>query len=243
MEYLCLAAGQGTRFGRLGSYLQKCMYPVGLRPFLEYSVRNLRESAGLEPERDRLTLVVGHHGEQVRAYFGGDYEGLRLEYLEQTERLGTGHALFLAHEALRPRESVVAWLADTYIAQDLFERLRVCDAPNVQTVAPGPEDEKPDLRVSVRDGRVTRAWNGEDALYDIGLWKLEPEVLGRMTGTRRGEYRGEYRMVPNLQGALEDGHDIAALETDEWLHLGGVHPSPEANALAVARRVLELAGA
>jgi NDP-sugar pyrophosphorylase family protein len=239
MDYICLAAGKGTRFGHLGRYLQKCMYPVGLRPFLEYSLANLRQSAGLDVSADRLTIIVGHHGEQVRAYFGAAYRGLRLGYLEQRELLGTGHALRLAHDALAPRESVVAWLADTYVPVELFERLRACPAPNAQTVAPGPPGEKPDLRVSVAEGRVRKAWQGEGELYDIGLWKLSPAVLSGMTETRHGEYR----MMPNLQLALERGHEVAAIHADEWLHLGGVHPTPEANALAVARRVLELEGA
>ena len=26
--FICLAAGKGTRMGRLSSYLQKCMYPL-----------------------------------------------------------------------------------------------------------------------------------------------------------------------------------------------------------------------
>ncbi len=236
MDYLCLAAGKGTRFGRLG-YLQKCMYPVGLRPFLEYSVRNLRRS-GIDLERDHLTLVVGHRGEQVRAYFGLDYDGLEIGYLEQAEALGTGHALHLAYEVLEPEQPVIAWLADTYVSRELFERLQSCGAPNVQTVAPGHDEEKPDLRVTVRGNATAAAWNGEDALYDIGLWKLSPEVLALMTKTRHGEYR----VMPNLQLALERGHPIAALQTDEWLHLGGVNPTPEANVLGVVKRVLELEG-
>lgn len=236
MDYLCLAAGEGRRLGRLGSYLQKCMYPVGLRPFLEYSIRNLRESAGLEPRHDRLILVVGYRQEQVRAYFGSAYQGLAIEYLEQAEALGTGHALYLAYQRLRPKESVIAWLADLYVPRALFERLQRCDAANVQAVAPGPEDEKPDLRVTLEGERVVAAWRGRDALYDIGLWKLSPEVLAVMTHERHGEYR----MMPNLQHALSQGQPVRALKAEEWLHLGGVHPTPEENVLSVSQRVLEL---
>lgn len=239
MDYLCLAAGKGTRFGQLGRYLQKCMYPVGLRPFVEYSIRNLRESRHLDPGRDRLTLVVGHRGEQLRDYFGAAYDGLTLEYLEQPEALGTGHALALAYEALQPERPVIAWLADLYVPKRLFERLQSCEAPNAQTRAPGHPNEKPDLMVSAEGGRVTRAWRGEGGRYDIGLWKLEPEVLANMAEA----HQGEYRALPNLQRALERGHLIAAVEAEEWLHLGGVHPTPEANVVAVARSLWELEGA
>lgn len=239
MDYLCLAAGKGTRFGRLGSYLQKCMYPVGLTPFLEFSVRNLRRSRSLDIDKDHLYLIVGHHGEQVRCYFAKSYKGLQISYLEQPNPLGTGHALHLAYQAIKPGESVVAWLADAYISSRLFEKLRSHPEPNVQTVGPGAEGEKDDLRVSTKHGLVTQAWNGSEPLYDTGTWKLSPEVLALMTTERHGEYR----MVPNLQLAIDRGHRLGFVKIDEWLHLGGTLPTPEENVQAVARRVLELEGA
>lgn len=236
MEYVCLAAGKGTRFGDLGRYLQKCMYPVGLRPFLELSVRNLVRSSMLDVNRDRLVLVVGHFQEQVRTYFGERYEGLKICYVEQPQRLGTGHALHLAYEAVQPTEPVIAWLADLYVPTDLFEALQRHGVANVQTLGPGYDEEKPDLRVSVLGDRVVKAWQGEGDHFDIGLWKLSPAVLSLMTAQRHGEYR----MMPNLQLALEKGHSIGFIKTDEWLHLGGTQPSPEKNVRTVVARVLEL---
>src|SRR5690606_8474554 len=115
MDFICLAAGHGTRLGRLGRYLQKCMYPVGLRPFLEHSLVQLMTSGVAEHEKDSLALVVGHHAEQVKRYFGASFEGLPITYVEQRERLGTGHALKLAHDALRPQSSIIGWQADLFV--------------------------------------------------------------------------------------------------------------------------------
>ena len=235
VDYFCLAAGKGTRFGHLGRYLQKCMYPVGLRPFLELSVRNLVSSSEFDSERDRLILVVGQFQEQVRAYFEDTYEGLKITYVEQPRPLGTGHALHLAYETAEPTEPVVAWLADLYVPTELFEQLQQHSYPNAQTLGSGHDGEKPDLQVSVSGDRVVKAWRGVGD-FDTGLWKLSPEVLSLMTAQRHGEYR----MMPNLQLALEQGHDIGFVKTDEWLHLGGTHPSPEENVRAVVARVLEL---
>jgi len=231
-----LAAGKGTRFGHLGAYLQKCMYPVGLTPFLEFSVRNLRRSKHLNTEQDRLFLVVGHHSEQVENYFGDSYEGLSVSYLEQPNPLGTGHALHLAYKSIKPKTPIIAWLADAYISTGLFEALHAHPEANVQTVGPGSEGEKDDLKVTTKDGLVTQAWNGVEPFYDTGSWKLSPEVLALMTTQRHGEYR----MVPNLQYALDEGHRLGFIKIDEWLHLGGTLPTPAENVWAVARRVLEL---
>ena len=234
MDYVCLAAGKGTRFGHLGDYLQKCMYPVGLRPFLEFSIHNLIQSRHVN-KGDRLILVVGHHAEQVRRYFGEVYEGLRLEYLTQPQALGTGHALHLVWETYRPTQPVIVWLADLFVPTSLFERVFDHPEANVQTLAAGPEDENPRVRVTTAGDRVTKAWCGAGD-YDIGLWKLSPETLRGMT-VRTGD---EVRVLPNLERAVQGGVRVGFIEADEWLHLGGTKPSPEANVREVVSRVLEL---
>ena len=237
MHYVCLAAGKGTRFGDLGRYLQKCMYPVGLKPFVELSVQNLLAAEGFVASQ--LTFVVGHHAGQLRAYFGSAYEGLPVDYVEQTEQLGTGHALYSVNEVQRFDGPVLAWLADMYVPAALFERVLNHPQVNVQTVGPGLEGEKNDLKVTTDGDLIIKAWNGDEPLYDIGLWKLSPKVLKLMTKERHGEYR----MVPNLQYAIDQGHQVGVVRASEWLHLGGTLPTPEVNVMNITRRILELRGA
>ncbi len=236
MDYICLAAGKGTRFGRLGSYLQKCMYPIGLQPFLEYTIRNLRNCRSVDLARDRLILVVGHHGEQIRCYFGDNYAGLPIHYVEQGQALGTGHAIYTAQAAYPSAESIIVWLADLYVPSTLFEAVHQHRLPNVQTIAPGPEDENPNVRVSFNDDRITVAWQGASDRYDIGLWKLSPAVVQGMTSRKVDEFR----VMPNLQHALEAGAEIGYVETTEWIHLGGTQPTARENVQQVVQRVLAL---
>ena len=238
MEFVCLAAGKGSRFGRLGRYLQKCMLPVGLTPFLEYSVRNLVASPAVDPGRDRLTFLVGHHGEQLRAYFGNAYDGLPLRYLEQGEAGGTGHALARIAEALPGSAPAVVWLGDLYVPSALFTAIVRAPDANVLTLAPGGIDANASVRVTTEGQRVTQAWYGRGPLADIGLWKLEPAVMAAMTEPTGAEVRA----LPNLQRQIEAGLGVGWLEAEAWIHLGGTEPTPEANVLEVQRRVLELHG-
>ncbi len=239
MDALCLAAGKGTRFGHLGRYLQKCMYPVGLTPFLAFSVGNLLASGAVRPGRDRLTLVVGHHGEQVRAYFGREVDGLEVGYLEQPDPRGTGHALALAHEGLRPDAPLLCWLADGYVPAGRFAELAAHSDDTVLTLAPGHPDENPTVRVDVAGGRVTRAFRGGGERFDVGAWKLSPRTMAGMTDVAEN---GEIRMLPNLQRLIDEGAEVGWLAADEWLHLGGTAPTPEANVARVEARVRELHG-
>ncbi len=237
MDLICLAAGHGTRLGRLGDYLQKCMYPIGLRPFLEHTLVQLLASGVAAPGRDRLALVVGHHEEQVRAYFGGAFEGLAIVYVRQAERRGTGHALGLAREALWPERPVVAWQADLFVTAPMFRAVAGHEAPNAVTLGPGHEDEPREIRATVRGGVVARVWEGEGPLCDVGLWKLSPEVLARIDEVVAPG--GEVRALPNLQRAIDAGARCGYVVADEWVHLGGTLPSPEENVRNVVRRLLE----
>jgi hypothetical protein len=47
-------------------------------------------------------------------------------------------------------------------------------------------------------------------------------------------------VLPNLQRALERGERIGYVRTEEWIHLGGIRPSPEENVRAVVDQVLRL---
>lgn len=236
MDYICLAAGKGSRFGRLGSYLQKCMYPIGILPFLEYSIRNLRQCQMVDTAQDRLILVVGHHAEQVRGYFGDSYAGLSIHYVKQAQPLGTGHAILTAQQAVGSADALIVWLADLYVKQAMFEAVYRHVMPNVQTIATGPEDENPNVRVSFDATRITTAWQGDSDHYDIGLWKLAPSLVQMMTERKVDEYR----VMPNLQYALEQGAEIGFVKANEWIHLGGTRPSVAENIRQVTQRVLEL---
>lgn len=238
MDFICLAAGHGTRLGRLGRYLQKCMYPVGLRPFLEHSLVQLMTSGVAEHEKDSLALVVGHHAEQVKRYFGASFEGLPITYVEQRERLGTGHALKLAHDALRPQSSIIGWQADLFVTAAMFRGIFDDTAANAVTLGPGDPAESPVLRATVDGRRVTRVWEGEGPLYDVGLWKLAPEVLAAVADVRAAT--GEIRMLINLQRSIDAGAEFGFTVTDDWIHLGGTLPTPESNVRKVVEKVLEI---
>lgn len=239
MNALCLAAGKGTRFGRLGSYLQKAMYPIGLRPFLAFSVESLLASGAVRPGVDTLTLIVGHHGDQLRAYFGDEVDGLRVAYLEQPDPCGTGHALALAHRGLAPEEAMLIWLADGYVPADRFAALAGHPSDAAMVLAPGHPGENPSVQVEVDGPRVVRAFGAESPLYDVGVWKLPPAVMAGMTDVAAN---GEVRMLPNLQRQIEEGLQVGWVAADEWLHLGGTAPTPEANLARVVARVRALSG-
>ena len=91
---IVLAAGEGTR---MRSAVPKVLHPMGGRSLLGHAVHAV---ASLEPEH--LAVVVGAGGEQVRAALDEMVDQLARPVLavEQPQRLGTGHAVRCALDAL-----------------------------------------------------------------------------------------------------------------------------------------------
>lgn len=82
LEAIILAAGQGTR---MNSDLPKVLHPVAGRPMVDWVI-DACESVGCS----RIVVVVGHRGELVRQTLA---ERTGCTFIEQSEQLGTGHAV------------------------------------------------------------------------------------------------------------------------------------------------------
>jgi bifunctional UDP-N-acetylglucosamine pyrophosphorylase/glucosamine-1-phosphate N-acetyltransferase len=76
---------------RMKSRQPKMLHPLGGRTLLAWVFAAASEAVGSDP-----IVVVGPEAEAIRQAFGGE-----VEYVLQAERLGTGHALLQAAEALR----------------------------------------------------------------------------------------------------------------------------------------------
>ncbi|HEY8069749.1 MAG TPA: bifunctional UDP-N-acetylglucosamine diphosphorylase/glucosamine-1-phosphate N-acetyltransferase GlmU [Burkholderiales bacterium] len=94
LHVVILAAGQGKR---MRSALPKVLHCIAGRPLLAHVVDAAR---ALKPER--IHVVYGHGGADVRAAFAGS----PIEWVEQAKRLGTGHALMQALPRI-PRAATV----------------------------------------------------------------------------------------------------------------------------------------
>ncbi len=82
LHVVILAAGEGKR---MKSALPKVLQPIAARPMLAHVIDTAR---ALQPSR--IHVVYGHGGEQVRAAFVGQSD---LQWAEQAQQLGTGHAV------------------------------------------------------------------------------------------------------------------------------------------------------
>jgi bifunctional UDP-N-acetylglucosamine pyrophosphorylase / glucosamine-1-phosphate N-acetyltransferase len=97
---IVLAAGKGTR---MRSELPKVLVPVAGQPMVRYVLEALR-AAGVP----RVVVVVGYRADLVREELK-DFRGV--EFADQTEQLGTGHAVMMCRRALADHRGPVVVVA------------------------------------------------------------------------------------------------------------------------------------
>lgn len=87
-----LAAGEGVR---MKSELPKVLNAISGRPMIEYVLDSV-----LEAGCDRNYVIIGHKKDEVISKLEADGYNGRIEYIEQEQLLGSGHAVLQAKGAL-----------------------------------------------------------------------------------------------------------------------------------------------
>src|SRR5690606_36399498 len=95
MEIIILAAGQGTR---MRSTLPKVLHPLGGSPLLQHVINTARDL-----QADAIHVVYGHGGDRVRTALSDT----PVQWVEQAEQLGTGHAVAQALPAIADTQTVL----------------------------------------------------------------------------------------------------------------------------------------
>ena len=131
MQAVILAAGEGTRLRPLTYQTPKPLLKVAGKPILQY---NLEYLEGLV---DEAILVIGYKGDQIKDYFGMQFQGLSIRYVHQKERLGTANAVAQVEPSpwnTSPLPSQVLWVSSVQVP------LLAQQAPNGSTQGFGEQD-------------------------------------------------------------------------------------------------------
>lgn len=197
MKGLILSAGMGTRLHPLTRTRPKCLVQVAGKPMMQYQLDSLRQ-AGVE----ECTIVVGHMANAVRTYFGSQYRGLSLSYVENTTYATTNNLFSLWLARGKFDDDILLLEADLVFDHSLVSELLSMDEPNVAVV----DRFQPNM-----DGTVILAQGGAvksmvlkadqgprfdygPALKTVNIYRLSRESL-------------EGSIVPRMKEFLEAGRD------------------------------------
>jgi len=101
LAVVIMAAGKGTR---LKSRRPKVLHEIGGKPLLGHVIA----TAGRLAENEDIYAIIGHQAERVRETLGGT----GVQFIEQAEQRGTGHAIQCAREAISAYEHILVLSGD-----------------------------------------------------------------------------------------------------------------------------------
>ncbi len=232
MRAIIPVAGMGTRLRPHTHTQPKVLMHVAGKPILAHILDEL-VAVGV----DEVILVVGYLGDMIEAYARERYSRLRLHFVQQTEPLGNGHAVFVAREHL-DGAPVLILFGDTIIKGDLAGLVR-----STRTLAGVKEVEDP-RRLGVvelnAEGRVRRLLekptDPPTNLALVGVYFISDSralrvALDRLVQENR-RARGELWLADGLQLMIDAGVDMRIFPIEHWYDCGTV------DALLAANRAL-----
>jgi len=244
LEVIVLAAGQGKR---MHSTLPKVLHRLAGRPLLAHV---LAAAQALAPQR--VVVVHGHGGSEVRAAFAGT----SIDWVEQAEQLGTGHAVMQALPRIDPGAEVIVLYGDVPLVHaDTLRRL--ADAARgglaiLTAEAPDPAGYGRIVRSS--GGRVERVVEHKDAtdaqlaIREVNVGFLAARASKLQAWLAKLENRNaqqEYYLPDVVARAVAEGTVVSAVKAADWYEVSGVNSRHDLALLerayqnASARRLLE----
>ena len=138
---IILAAGEGTR---MKSNHCKVSHKILGKPMVQWIV-----DATIKAGCSRVVVVIGSHADEMRALIDGAYanSATKVECVEQTERLGTGHAVSVL-------ELVNTFMEATGV-----------NVPYV--IAPRREGDLPQMWADTHKGGTILGWKAEKTVADM----------------------------------------------------------------------------
>jgi bifunctional N-acetylglucosamine-1-phosphate-uridyltransferase/glucosamine-1-phosphate-acetyltransferase GlmU-like protein len=242
MRAIVPAAGKGSRLKSEESDLPKVMRRACGKPLLETVLEQLDFINGND-----IYIVVGYRREKITEYFGDTYR-----YVEQTEQLGTGHAVMMCEPWFRDYDGTVLV---TFGDMPLFRR-DVMRAMCAYHEARGAActmmtAENPDLKMWARvvrdeNGRFARIVEGKDCTpEEAGIRELFSGVLafdsralfGLLPELGRNNVQGEYYLTEIPELMVQRNMKVETYMTDDGDDLRGVNTAEDLAACeAVMRR-------
>ncbi len=225
-----MAAGLGKR---MKSKLAKVLHPVAGRPMVLYGVDLAQQLAG-----EHVAVVVGYQGKEVRAAIEASGPHAPVMLVEQTQQLGTGHAVQQARDMFRrlgkTLSAYVILNGDTPLLQvetlKALLHLHQDERAAVTLLTAAADDPSGYGRVvRAKDGRVQKIVEDRDATgvekqvheINVGTYVMDgPFLFEALDKLQPRNAQGEYYLTDVVALAVGRGLHVSALAVSEAEGMG-----------------------
>jgi UDP-N-acetylglucosamine diphosphorylase/glucosamine-1-phosphate N-acetyltransferase len=210
IQAVILAAGKATRTRPLTVNKAKCLLPI-----LDGTIMS-RIIDAIVDIVDEAIVVVGFKKEQIIDAFGDNYKGIKLKYVEQTEQLGTGHAVLCAESLIRDRFIIMTG-EDIISPKDLHNLSKhryACLAKEVE------DPKRFGIFTIDADHYITdieeKPESPKSNLANTACWMMDEKIFEFMK-TRGKTERGEYEITCALEELLKTDKVFCQKVEDFWI--------------------------
>lgn len=223
LRTIILAAGQGKR---MFSDTPKVLHPLAGQPLLAHVIDTAKQ---LNPES--IFVIHGHQGEQVRQAFQAN----DLQWIEQREQLGTGHAVSQVLPELSDEDNALILFGDVpLISKDTLSALIKAKQPDTVAMVVAHFDNPTGLGRIIRDdkGHITRIVEQRDANpqecaikeINAGIFLVDAKSLKKwLPQLNNDNAQKEYYLPGIIPLALKDNQRIVSVAVDNPLEVRGVN--------------------
>jgi len=220
MKLILPIAGEGTRLRPHTYTVPKALIQVGGKAIIAHILDGVLPSVAIE----EVIFIVGRLGEKVEDYINKHYD-IKTTYIEQTERLGLGHAVLLAKGRFKRWEPALIVYGDTIFNVDLKKAIREVDGCiGVKEVKDPRKFGVAEVKNGVIQGLVEKPQNPASNLALVGVnyiknTKLLFALLEQMIKNGK-KTKGEFQLTDVFQLMIEEGARLETFMVDEWYDCG-----------------------
>ena len=231
-------AGAGKRL-RPFTYTQpKPLIPVAGKPILSYIIEQLRDLGVRE-----YVFVLGYLGSKVKDFVLENFPEIEPRFVIQADRRGSGHAIWLAEEAVADTKEVVIAFGDTLLEGPIDKvvhcehtclAIKPVDDPRAFGVV--EVDKRGHVRGMAEKPRMPRGNNAMVGLYKISDYGALHASLTQVLAEAPSP-SVEVTLSDGLINLLDRGHVMHTEQVDRWYDCGNAEVL-----LATNRALLEKRG-
>lgn len=236
MQALIPVAGVGTRL-RPHTYTQpKPLIPVAGKPIIGFIIDELL-SVGI---RD-FVFVIGYLGERIQQYVEEHYPDIQKVFIQQPTRLGSGHAVWMAREALDVEQELLIVFGDTIFDVD-WERMlaKGHSSLGIKKVDDPREFGVADVEAGWVQSVIEKPQIPLSNMALVGLYKIaDVRALVRAVDIMvENDMRSheEFQLTDAIQTMLKAGVKFEALEVKNWFDCGRKDILLETNAMLLKKK-------
>jgi glucose-1-phosphate thymidylyltransferase len=237
MKAIIPVAGAGTRLRPLTYTQPKPLIPVAGKPIIAFIIDQLIE-VGITD----FVFIIGYLGEKIKLYVEQAYPDIDKVFVQQNERVGSAHAIWMAREEIKGTDEVIIVFGDTILDLDLslvlkeshscFAVKKVDDPREFGVVEFGKDDfvskvvEKPKIPKS--------------NLAMVGLYKIK-EVSQFLDAidfniNNNIQTHGEFQLTDALMHMVNEGIKFTTITVDNWYDCGKKEILLRTNAMLLSKK-------